>query len=276
MRDTLTVQTWDLKFPWLIRVLVTDPGRRLPCHLSKAVLRTPGLGRTAFLFYRAEQFILFPLFEHDWHVHQREHRQEQHGEADPVVADMVAEPRERIAVRRIHQKLEIRIEQQVDAINRHRHRQQQQEALAHVPDARSDITARKQHDGIGRKQNVHARRMPEHEVRRRKRRPRREQQCRRRCGDTDKIEEIVEQPARLPCVQRDKENVDRAQVQRQIVPVEIPADLQTDLFKRLVREQENGKEPPQLRPFLLVRRLVELAAQRGKADIQRKRHQMPR
>ena len=91
-------------------------------------------------------------------------------------------------------------------------------------------------------------------------------------GDTDKIEEIVEQPARLPCVQRDKENVDRAQVQRQIVPVEIPADLQTDLFERLVREQENGKEPPQLRPLLLVRRLVELAAQRGKADIQRKRH----
>ena len=38
MRDTLTVQTWDLKFPWLIRVPVTDPGRRLPCHLSKAVL----------------------------------------------------------------------------------------------------------------------------------------------------------------------------------------------------------------------------------------------
>ena len=104
-----------------------------------------------------------------------------------MVADMVAEPRERIAVRRVHQKHEIRIEQQVDAINRHRHRQQQQEALAHVPDARSDITARKQHDGIGRKQNVHARRMPEHEVRRRKRRPRREQQCRRRRGDTDKI-----------------------------------------------------------------------------------------
>lgn len=97
MRDTLTVQTWDLKFPCLIRVLVTDPGRQLPCHLSKAVLRTPGLGRTAFLFYRAEQFTLFPLFEHDWHVHQREHRHEQHGEADPVVADMVAEPRERIA-----------------------------------------------------------------------------------------------------------------------------------------------------------------------------------
>ena len=58
-------------------------------------------------------------------------------------------------------------------------------------------------------------------------------------------------------------------MQRQIVPVEIPADLQTDLFERLVREQENGKEPPQLRPLLLVRRLVELAAQRGKADIQR-------
>ena len=113
MRDTLTAQTWDLKFPCLIRVLITDPGRRLPCHLSKAVLRTPGLGRTAFLFYRAEQFILFPLFEHDWHVHQREHRHEQHGEADPMVADMVAEPRERIAVRRVHQKHEIRIEQQV-------------------------------------------------------------------------------------------------------------------------------------------------------------------
>lgn len=129
MRDTLTVQTWDLKFPWLIRVLVTDPGRRLPCHLSKAVLRTPGLGRTVFLFYRAEQFILFPLFEHDWHVHQREHRHEQHGEADPVVADMVAEPRERIAVRRVHQKHEIRIEQQVDAINRHRHRQQRKKHL---------------------------------------------------------------------------------------------------------------------------------------------------
>ena len=46
------------------------------------------------------------------------------------------------------------IRDRVDAINRHRHRQQQQEALAHVPDARSDITARKQHDGIGRKQNV--------------------------------------------------------------------------------------------------------------------------
>ena len=102
-----------------------------------------------------------------------------------MVADMVTEPRERIAVRRIHQKHEIRIEQQVDAINRHRHRQQQQEALAHVPDARPDITAQKQHDGIGRKQNVHARRMPEHEVRRRKRRPRREQQCRRRRGDTE-------------------------------------------------------------------------------------------
>lgn len=87
------------------------------------------LRRTAFLFYRAEQFILFPLFEHDWHVHQREHRHEQHGEADPVVADMVAEPRERIAVRCVHQKHEIRIEQQVDAINRHRHRQQQQKHL---------------------------------------------------------------------------------------------------------------------------------------------------
>lgn len=65
-------------------------------------------------------------------------------------------------------------------------------------------------------------------------------------------------------------------MQRQIVPVEIPADLQTDLFERLVRKQENGEELSQLRPLLLVRRLVALAAQRGKADIQRKRHQMPR
>ena len=77
-------------------------------------------------------------------------------------------------------------------------------------------------------------------------------------------------------MQRDKENVDRAQVQRQIVPVEIPADLQTDLLERLVRKQENGEELSQLRPLLLVRRLVALAAQRGKGNIQRKRHQMPR
>lgn len=77
-------------------------------------------------------------------------------------------------------------------------------------------------------------------------------------------------------MQHNEKNVDRAQVQRQIVPVEIPADLQTDLLERLVRKQENGEELSQLRPLLLVRRLVALAAQRGKGNIQRKRHQMPR
>ena len=42
------------------------------------------------------------------------------------------------------------------------------------------------------------------------------------------------------------------------------------------RQQENGEELSQLCPPLLVRRLVALAAQRSKSNIQRKRHQMPR
>ena len=39
--NTLTVQAWGLMLSRLNRVLVTNPGRQLPCHFSKTILRTP-------------------------------------------------------------------------------------------------------------------------------------------------------------------------------------------------------------------------------------------
>ena len=68
--NTFVVRTWDLTLPQPSRTLITDPGRKLLCHFSKTVLRTPSYpwrGVSKFIFESLPMY--FPDTFPCWNLH---------------------------------------------------------------------------------------------------------------------------------------------------------------------------------------------------------------
>ena len=189
---------------------------------------------------------------------------------------MLGEPRQRIAGRRIHEEHEVGIQQQVYRHDRHRHADEQQHAAPQRLHLRADIARRKKHDRIAGQQNMDACGVQKHEISRRERRPCWKQQRSDRRRDADEIQIIIKRFIRPPRMNGNQENIDRAEVQRQICPVEIAAGKETDMLEQLVRQQQNGKKLPHLSPSGFIRPAVKNAAACGKSEKHRQRDQVAR
>ena len=152
---------------------------------------------------------------------------------------------EGVALVGAHEEHEVCVERAVKEPDRHGHCREQGKAARKRARLRVHVAAEGQRKGIEREQEMHGEAVEHHEVERRQRGPRREEQGRAGGGQADEIQKGVEQLRPPPGVQGDEKDIDGAQVQRQVIEAEIAAVKKAEVLEELVRdEQQRDGAPP--------------------------------
>ena len=173
----------------------------------------------------------------------------------------------------IHEEHEVCVQQPVDPVNGNGQQEQKQQAPGQTPHLRLNIPARREHDGISGQQDVHREAVEMHEIAERQLGPGGEQQGRRRRRDAYGVETIVQHLSRPEGMDGNQDDVDAAQVQRQVGRLIVAADAQHDHLEQLIPHQQAGEHMTDPGAFPGVLPPVIQTASHGEQDKKRQPRQ---
>ena len=100
-------------------------------------------------------------------IHDEENACDDHGEAQKVVAPHCFKNVERIVFVRFHEKHEVRIEENVNEIDRNCHDREKKKAFWKLLETRANVFCKGEHNGIRGKENMYRKAMDMHEIEKR-------------------------------------------------------------------------------------------------------------
>ena len=177
----------------------------------------------------------------DGGVHDENDGRDDDGEAPEVVPEEILKQGERCLCLGEEHVVRggVRARRQgVDEDSGDRHAGEHDEGFGDLPGAGLYVAADGEHDGVERQQDVDGVGVQMHEIEDGELRPGGEEDGHHRPGDADHVEKIVEQIASFPKMHRDDENVDGAQLQRQVIERPQPCGQEHDPLGDLVQKDQ--------------------------------------
>lgn len=187
-------------------------------------------------------FILDLTIDPKRHVHHDEHSRRKNGKSDLVMTEDLLENIEGIAFVGFHQEHKIRIQYEIEEVDRDRHTNKKRQTLRDILSARLYVTAEGDHNRIDRKQDMNGKAMQMHKIQKRKLRPRRKYERHQGCGNAYGIEILTEHAVGLDRMKRDQNNIDTAKMEREIIGIIITVSHKAYDLKKLVGKQQRRKD----------------------------------
>ena len=193
-------------------------------------------------------------------VHNGDNSRHNYGEAEQVVAPILSEPVKRVAFIRFCKEHIVRAHKLVENIYGYCHTDKYEKAFEYVFCAGLYIAAEGEHNGVERKEDMYGEAVDGHKVCHRKLRPGGEEERHHSRRNAHHIKEVADELRGLYRVERDDENVYRAELKGKIVFRPKSRGKEHYPFCRFVKEDERRYGNAEALSSLLAAFAVAVAA----------------